>query len=169
MDDKQSQGESMTRAIITIQAAAVSAAGAELLAKARRIARALVESLDTVDRAMQDVHFLLLTTADGHARFVQTVPDVMGVERILNAVEGATARAYCVVACAPAEGNGACILFHLQEPNGHAAVHISELAMTPDGPTIDATTILQPGQTVALPYSVASATHRAPPGGARLH
>ena len=28
---------------------------------------------------------------------------------------------------------------------------------------------LQPGQTVALPYSVASATHRAPPSGARLH
>ncbi|KZC32550.1 MULTISPECIES: hypothetical protein [unclassified Rhodanobacter] len=160
----------MSRAILTIQPAAVSAAGDELLAKARRIARALVESLDTVERALQDVHFLLLTTAQGHARFVQTVPDQMGVERILNAVEGATGRPYCVVASAPvADGSGACILFHLQEPNGHAAVHIGELATTQDGPTISATTILQPGQTVALPYSIAGSAQSTAPSGARLH
>lgn len=160
----------MTRAILTIQSSAVSAAGDELLAKARRIARALVESLDTVDRALQDVHFLLLTTDQGHARFVQTVPDVMGVERILNAVDGATTRPYCVVASAPvAERDGACILFHLQEPNGYVAVHIGDLATTRDGPTIRATTVLRPGQTVSLPYSIAGATPRAAPSGARVH
>lgn len=160
----------MSGTILTIQSSAVSSAGGELLAKARRIARALVESLDTVERALRDAHFLMLTTKQGHARFVQTVPDVMGVERILNAIEGATTRRYCVVACAPVtEGDGACILFHLQEPNGHAAVHISQLVTTPDGPTIDATTILQPGHTVALPYSISGATAAPAQGRARLH
>jgi hypothetical protein len=149
----------MPKSTITISDASPSEYGSELLAKARRLARAWVEIAGDPERVLCDLHFVLLSDKDGHARVFQTTPTVGAVERVLDANPEYRCRPIVVVVAArstPPDGTGTTtvVSFHLLEPDGAQAVHCCGVEHFGGQLELGVPRIAGPTQTVTVPYAI---------------
>lgn len=169
----------MTASIITIPDIATSDRGDELIAKARRISRVLLETLSSPDSGDNaSVHFVVYARSTGTG-FLQVAHNDGALERALAAVNSLGRTAFVVVTDiallnGPGPGPSRQVMFHLCEPSGAQSIHLCEVDISPDGATLGAAVILRPGQTASVHYSVHQglalqpALSMAPPSGSRL-
>lgn len=160
----------MPSSIITIPSSSTTAAGDELLSKARRIARTWAEVLDTPGNALDNLHFVILTKEDGAVAIVQTGGIDGSVERLLSGVPYAAHGPFVVVSAVPlhaGEGtqNAPHVIFHLHEPSGAAAVHLCSIELDANVPALRNARVLLDGESVRVPYSIPFARPVATAGG----
>jgi hypothetical protein len=164
----------MPKSTITISDASPSEYGSELLAKARRLARAWVEVTGDPQRVLCDLHFVLLSDRDGHARVFQTAPAVGAVERVLDANPDYRCRPIVVVVAArstspDAKGTTTMVSFHLLEPHGAQAVHCCSVEQFGGRLELGVPRIAGPAQTVTLPYAITLAPQPHIPPSTAVH
>ncbi|WP_199047333.1 MULTISPECIES: hypothetical protein [unclassified Dyella] len=169
----------MPSSIITIPSSPTTAAGDELLSKARRVARTWAEVLDTPVNALDNLHFVILTRQAGAVAIVQTGGIDGSVERLLSGVPYAAQGPFVVVSAVPLRAGGTeaapHLIFHLHEPSGAVAVHICSIELDANVPALRNARVLLDGESVRVPYSipftrpVATACGTERQAGERLH